>query len=64
MTERYCKDCKWFCDAAYDRVYITPRCNVRGSDDASFMRRFICTLEGKLYEARPDLPQPPLPLPA
>ena len=59
-----CIQCKHFKDAEYSRTYVCPRCTVRGDDDCAYMRQNVCGLDGKLYEAKPILQQPPLPLPA
>lgn len=49
---RCCVACRWFKDAHYSRTYVTPRCTVRGDDDAAYMRQSICGLDGQLFEAR------------
>jgi len=46
----HCKDCRFFQDAHYSKTYITPICTVHGSDDCAFMRQYVCTLDGRLFE--------------
>lgn len=48
--ERFCKDCAHYTDAHFSRVYVTPICTVHGGDDCAFMRSYVCTLDGKLWE--------------
>lgn len=53
--EKTCITCRHFRDGEYSRIYISPRCVVHGGDDCSFMRQYICGLDGDLYQ--PDEPR-------
>jgi hypothetical protein len=53
---KLCINCQHFRDGHYSKTYITPRCQVRGDDDAAYMREHVCGLDGKLYEPVADLP--------
>lgn len=48
----YCINCKWFKDGAFSKVYITPRCTVRADEDAAYMRKYVCGLDGEFYEPK------------
>ena len=47
-----CVTCKHFRDAHYSKVYITPRCTIRGDDDAMWMRSHLCGLDGEFHQPK------------
>ncbi len=56
-----CISCKFFSSGTVSRraVYIEPVCTVHGGDDCAFMRQYVCTLEGRMWQAMNEQAQPP-----
>ena len=49
---KLCIHCQHFRDGHFHKVYVSPRCTVRGDDWAAYMRAHVCGLDGNLYEPK------------
>ena len=47
---KLCIHCQHFRDGHFHKVYVSPRCTVRGDDWAAYMRAHVCGLDGELYQ--------------
>ena len=54
---KLCIHCQHFRDGHFHKVYVSPRCTVRGDDWAAYMRAHVCGLDGNLYEPKPTTEQ-------
>lgn len=56
-----CVSCRFFADGSISKraTYIVPVCTVHGGDDAMFMREYVCTLNGRLWQPIPAKAQAP-----
>jgi len=62
MPMKTCIRCRFFTDGSISKhaTYIDPVCTVHGGDAAMFMREYVCTLEGRLWQAKTEQAHPPV----